>query len=257
MRVVYTPSHLGHDITTETFMGQAIPANEVAERAEIIRPHARGGRRLRAGRPDRARRGPDHRGPRRGSRPLPRGRVARGPAPAAGGPVPVGRHVPEPLDVRGHEPRGRQGAGARARARGRAGRVLGAGLRRTAGRGDVRRRARGRGRGIDDRGPRAGRGVRGLRPVPAARPSRGAIDVRRLLLLQQRGDRGGGDHRGHRRAGRHPRRRLPPRERHAADLLAARRRPLRLDPRRPAARLPVLPRPCRRDGGGGWASART
>ena len=37
MRVVYTPSHLGHDITTETFMGQAIPANEVAERAEIIR----------------------------------------------------------------------------------------------------------------------------------------------------------------------------------------------------------------------------
>jgi acetoin utilization deacetylase AcuC-like enzyme len=37
MRVVYTPSHLGHDITTETYMGQAIPANEVAERAEIIR----------------------------------------------------------------------------------------------------------------------------------------------------------------------------------------------------------------------------
>ena len=37
MRVVYTPSHLGHDITVETFMGQAIPANEVAERAEIIR----------------------------------------------------------------------------------------------------------------------------------------------------------------------------------------------------------------------------
>ena len=33
----------------------------------------------------------------------------------------------------------------------------------------------------------------------------------------------------------------------AADLLAARRRPLRLDPRRPAARLPVLPRPRRRD----------
>jgi acetoin utilization deacetylase AcuC-like enzyme len=37
MRVVYTPSHLGHDITTETFMGQGIPANEVAQRAEIIR----------------------------------------------------------------------------------------------------------------------------------------------------------------------------------------------------------------------------
>ena len=37
MQVVYTPSHLGHDITHETFMGVAVPANEVAERAEIIR----------------------------------------------------------------------------------------------------------------------------------------------------------------------------------------------------------------------------
>ena len=37
MQVVYTPAHLGHDITLETFMGEAIPANEVAERAEIIR----------------------------------------------------------------------------------------------------------------------------------------------------------------------------------------------------------------------------
>jgi acetoin utilization deacetylase AcuC-like enzyme len=37
MQVVYTPAHLGHDISVETFMGQAIPANEVAERAEIIR----------------------------------------------------------------------------------------------------------------------------------------------------------------------------------------------------------------------------
>ena len=37
MQVVYTPAHLGHDITVETFMGEAIPANEVAERAEIIR----------------------------------------------------------------------------------------------------------------------------------------------------------------------------------------------------------------------------
>jgi acetoin utilization deacetylase AcuC-like enzyme len=37
MQVVYTPTHLGHDITLETFMGEAIPANEVAERAEIIR----------------------------------------------------------------------------------------------------------------------------------------------------------------------------------------------------------------------------
>jgi acetoin utilization deacetylase AcuC-like enzyme len=37
MQVVYTPAHLAHDITLETFMGEAIPANEVAERAEIIR----------------------------------------------------------------------------------------------------------------------------------------------------------------------------------------------------------------------------
>src|SRR4029077_7872956 len=37
MQVVYTPAHLAHDITTETFMGLSIPANEVAERAERIR----------------------------------------------------------------------------------------------------------------------------------------------------------------------------------------------------------------------------
>jgi len=37
MRVVYTPAHLGHDITHETVMGVQIPANEVAERAERIR----------------------------------------------------------------------------------------------------------------------------------------------------------------------------------------------------------------------------
>ncbi len=37
MRVVYSPAHLGHDIVSETVMGTAIPANEVVERAEIIR----------------------------------------------------------------------------------------------------------------------------------------------------------------------------------------------------------------------------
>jgi acetoin utilization deacetylase AcuC-like enzyme len=37
MQVVYTPAHLGHDITTETYMGMPVPANEVAERAELIR----------------------------------------------------------------------------------------------------------------------------------------------------------------------------------------------------------------------------
>jgi len=37
MKVVYSAAHLGHDITTETYMGVPIPANEVAERAEKIR----------------------------------------------------------------------------------------------------------------------------------------------------------------------------------------------------------------------------
>lgn len=37
MRVVYSPLHLGHDITTQTFLGVQIPANEVAARAERIR----------------------------------------------------------------------------------------------------------------------------------------------------------------------------------------------------------------------------
>jgi acetoin utilization deacetylase AcuC-like enzyme len=37
MKVVYTPDHLAHDVTLETYLGIAIPANEVAERAELIR----------------------------------------------------------------------------------------------------------------------------------------------------------------------------------------------------------------------------
>jgi len=37
MKVVYTPRHLAHDVTHETYLGQPIPANEVAERAERIR----------------------------------------------------------------------------------------------------------------------------------------------------------------------------------------------------------------------------
>ncbi len=37
MQVVYSPAHLAHDVTHETFLGQPVPANEVAERAEIIR----------------------------------------------------------------------------------------------------------------------------------------------------------------------------------------------------------------------------
>ncbi len=37
MQVVYSPAHLGHDVTHETYLGIADPANEVAERAERIR----------------------------------------------------------------------------------------------------------------------------------------------------------------------------------------------------------------------------
>ena len=37
MKVVYTAAHLDHDPTTETVLGVAIPANEVAERGERIR----------------------------------------------------------------------------------------------------------------------------------------------------------------------------------------------------------------------------
>ena len=37
VQVVYSPAHLGHDITIETYMGMPVPANEVAERAERIR----------------------------------------------------------------------------------------------------------------------------------------------------------------------------------------------------------------------------
>lgn len=37
MQAVYSPAHLAHDITVETFMGLPVPANEVAERAEKIR----------------------------------------------------------------------------------------------------------------------------------------------------------------------------------------------------------------------------
>jgi acetoin utilization deacetylase AcuC-like enzyme len=37
VRVVYSPAHLAHEITFETVMGEQVPANEVAERAELIR----------------------------------------------------------------------------------------------------------------------------------------------------------------------------------------------------------------------------
>ena len=37
MQVVYSPAHRAHDVAFETYIGQPVPANEVVERAEIIR----------------------------------------------------------------------------------------------------------------------------------------------------------------------------------------------------------------------------
>ena len=86
---------------------------------------ARGGRRLRDGRADRAWRGADHGRPRRGPGPVPRGRLVGGPSAGAPRGVPLGRHVPEPLDVRGDEPGRRRPPRARTGARGRSRRLLG------------------------------------------------------------------------------------------------------------------------------------
>ena len=88
-------------------------------------------------------------------------------------------------------------------------------------------------------------GTSGLRAGATTRPSRGRRLVRRLLLPQQRGDRGAGVDRS-RRARRDPRRRLPPRQRHPADLLRPRRRAVRLAARRSRRRIPVLSRVCHR-----------
>ncbi|MFL5680506.1 MAG: histone deacetylase family protein [Chloroflexota bacterium] len=37
MKAVYSPAHLAHDVSQETFLGFPVPANEVADRAERIR----------------------------------------------------------------------------------------------------------------------------------------------------------------------------------------------------------------------------
>jgi acetoin utilization deacetylase AcuC-like enzyme len=42
VQVVYSSAHLAHDVAFETFLGQPVPANEVAERAEIIRATLKG-----------------------------------------------------------------------------------------------------------------------------------------------------------------------------------------------------------------------
>ena len=93
---------------------------------------------------------------------------------------------------------------------------------------------------------RAGR----LRAVPPARPPRHARYVRRLLLLQQRRDRGPPPRVHDGVEGDRARRRLPPRQRHPADLLRARRRAVRLAARRPGPRLSVRDRSADETGAG-------
>ena len=91
---------------------------------------------------------------------------------------------------------------------------------------------------------------------PPGPPRRGR-SLRRLLLPQQRRDRGAIPDRRRRRAGGDPRRRLSPRQRHPGDLLRPPRRAVPL-PARPSARgVPVLPRLGRRDRRRGRARAAT
>ena len=83
-------------------MGMPVPANEVAERAERIRAalEADGGFALVA--PTEHGEAPITAVHDAGPRPVPRGRLVGASGAGTRPPVPVGRHVPEPGDVRGH-----------------------------------------------------------------------------------------------------------------------------------------------------------
>ncbi len=192
MRVVYSPAHLGHEIRTQTQMGVQVPASEIAERAEVIRDAlaADGGFEL--------------------------------VAPTEHGEDPITAvHDPGLLAFlrdawadagRGRDParvpRARDDPTTRCMTEGMSDAVR-RDPRHIAGRSGYR--------ALDTSTPivegtyAAARaavdvaltavdlvlgGDRGrLRAVPAARPPRRALDVRRLLLLQQRRDRGRGDRR--------------------------------------------------------------
>ena len=217
MQVVYSPAHLGARHHGRDVHGHPGPGQRGRRAGRADPDRARRRRRLPDAGADRARRGADHGRPRPGPRPVPRGglvRAARAVAstgrscrPTRTRTAPCSRGCPttavaalvrEPVHAGGRA--GFWGldsaaplvAGTYAAARAAV---------------DV---------ALTDRGPRARRRVGRLRPVPAARPSRGPLDVRRLLLLQQRRHRRRGDRPGDRRAGRDPRRRLPPRQRHAS-----------------------------------------
>ncbi len=227
MQVVYTRAHLGHDVTTETVFGRQIPANEIAERAEIIRRSLESDGGFTFAEPSEHGESPimavhdpglvrfveeawsqvEHERldlPYLVADTYPTFRMFEGMSPEflAGQPEPEavgGRAGWWGLDTANPLVEGTYGA-ARAAvdvALTTAEIVLG--------------------------GERAAYGL--CRPTG---PSRRTIDGRRLLLLQQRRDRRGGDRPGDGRACRDPRRRLSPRQRHPADLLAPGRRLLRL-----------------------------
>ena len=82
--------------------------------------------------------------------------------------------------------------------------------------------------------------------VPPAWASRGTVCLRWLLPAQQRGDRRAVVARCRSQSSHDPGCRCPPRQRHAADLLSARRCAVRQHPHGPRVELPVVHRPCAR-----------
>ena len=246
MRVVYSPAHLGHEIRSQTQMGVQVPASEIAERAEVIRDalEADGGFEIL---------GPTEHGEDPITAVHDPGllaflRDAWADTVAAG--IPHGFLVPETIDN----------------------------ALMTEGMSDAVRRD-----------PQHIAGRSGYRALDTSTPivegtyaaSRAAVDVALTAVdLVLGGDRAAyglcrppGHHAsrsmyggycyfnnaaiaaeaiaratGERR--RDPRRRLPPRQRHGADLLAPWRRAVRVAPRPPRSRVPVLPRLARGDRGG-------
>ena len=190
MRVVYSPVHLGHEIRHRDPDGRPGPGQR-GRRTRRAHPRRPGGRRrLRAGRADRARRGPDHRRPRSGPPRVPARRLGGDPSRPASR---TGSWRPRPSTSRSSTRACPTPSAASRRTSPAASgyRALDTSTPIVAGTYAAARAA------VDVAltavdlvlGGETGR----LRAVPAARPPRGALDVRRLLLLQQRRDRGRGD----------------------------------------------------------------